>query len=202
MNNYVKKFIFMMLGSAVMGIGIGIALTGGQGVDPFSLFWEGLTNVFPITIGQANLITNAFLLVVVVLIDRKQLNVGTIVNPLILGVFTDLVMKAMTQPVQFELQVAYSIVGVILLGVGIGIYSAANIGKGPYDAFSFSITKLFNLNFVYVRIAIDAIFFVIGFALGARVGVAALVAVFMMGKIIAVTNKTFHRIITPGTQEI
>ena len=202
MNNYVKKFIFMMLGSAVMGIGIGIALTGGQGVDPFSLFWEGLTNVFPITIGQANLITNAFLLVVVVLIDRKQLNVGTIVNPLILGVFTDLVMKAMTQPVQFELQVAYSIVGVILLGVGIGIYSAANIGKGPYDAFSFSITKLFNLNFVYVRIAIDAIFFIIGFALGARVGVAALVAVFMMGKIIAVTNKTFHRIITPGTQEI
>ena len=202
MNNYVKKFIFMMLGSAVMGIGIGIALTGGQGVDPFSLFWEGLTNVFPITIGQANLITNAFLLVVVVLIDRKQLNVGTIVNPLILGVFTDLVMKAMTQPVQFEVQVGYSIVGVILLGVGIGIYSAANIGKGPYDAFSFSITKLFNLNFVYVRIAIDAIFFVIGFALGARVGVAALVAVFMMGKIIAVTNKTFHRIITPGTQEI
>ena len=202
MNNYVKKFIFMMLGSAVMGIGIGIALTGGQGVDPFSLFWEGLTNVFPITIGQANLITNAFLLVVVVLIDRKQLNVGTILNPLILGVFTDFVMKAMTQPARFELQVAYSIVGVILLGVGIGIYSAANIGKGPYDAFSFSITKLFNLNFVYVRIAIDAIFFVIGFALGARVGVAALVAVFMMGKIIAVTNKTFHRIITPGVQEI
>lgn len=195
MKNLGKKLSFVTIGSFVMGLGIAISIMGTQGADPFGLFWEGITKTFSISLNQANLISNGVLLMMVFIIDKKQINLGTVLNPFLLGIAIDLSMKILTTPNIFILQLSQSIVGVLILGVGVGIYTAADIGKGPFDGLIFSISEKLNISFPLVRRIGDATVLILGFVMGAMPGLATVVAVLVLGKVIHVSNQYFTKLI-------
>ena len=58
------KSLIVILGSLVMGAGVAIAVCGRQGADPLAVVWDGMSNVFPITVGQANVIISIILFII------------------------------------------------------------------------------------------------------------------------------------------
>ena len=83
------KLLVVILGSILVGLGISIAVNSGLGSDPLSLMWDGMSKVLSITIGQASLIVSGVMLITVLILDRKKINVGTIVNPIVTSYSTD-----------------------------------------------------------------------------------------------------------------
>lgn len=195
MKNIGRKLSLVTIGSFVMALGIAVSIMGTQGADPFGLFWAGITKTFGISLSQANLYSNGLLLLAVLFIDRKQINVGTVLNPFLLGIAIDLSLRFVTTPSSFPLQLTQSIVGVLILGVGVGIYTAADFGKGPFDGLIFSIAKKYKISFPLVRRIGDATVLILGFAMGAKPGIATVVAVFVLGKVIHLSHEHFSKFI-------
>lgn len=173
-----------------MGLGIATSVRSGQGADPMAFFWEGLCNVFPLTIGQANLIVSAIFFTISLFIDHKQISFGTLVSPFFISAFTDLFMSIVGNSKFLPYQMLQSVVGILLIGIGIGIISSANLGKGVYEAFAFGISERFNIRFVKIRVLSDMMFLLTGYVMGASLGVGPVIAVCCLGFIIQTVNKS------------
>lgn len=179
------KSLIVILGSLVMGAGVAIAVCGRQGADPLAVVWDGMSNVFPITVGQANVIISIILFIIVFIFDRKQLSWGTILNPIFCGISTDFVMSLVSTPSNIYMQIAQSILGVIIIGIGVGIYTSVDFGKGTYDALVFGISNKLNIPFFIVRMISDGLMLITGYLMGGKIGLSTVFAVFCIGKIIS-----------------
>lgn len=189
-NKVINKTIFVLLGSIISGVGVALAVSGGHGGDPLAVMYHGIGGKIGVSLGQANLIGNLVMFVIAYFIDRKHLSIGTIANPVLLAMSIDVLLPILEkqQPSLIPLQMIQSIIGVALIGVGIGIYTAANVGKAPYDALVFGLVSRYNLKIFTIRMLADAIFLAVGWVLGAYFGIATVISVVIIGKIIEKTN--------------
>ena len=129
-----KRYSLLVIGTVIMALGVTLAVKGGYGCDPLSMVWEGLTIRFPISLGIANLIVSSIFIVMTLFVDKKQISIGTIINPLVMSISTDLFMQII-RPFSIEgLQMMQSILGVFIMAIGVGIYTSSDLGKGAYDA--------------------------------------------------------------------
>lgn len=177
------------MGSAIMGLGISTSVKSGQGADPMAFFWEGLCNILPITIGQANLIVCAVLFAISLFIDYKQISFGTLISPIFISIFSDIFMNIVGSSVQLHFKILQSVIGILLIGVGIGLITSANLGKGVYEAFAFGVSERFNIKFVKIRMCSDLLFLIAGYVMGASIGIGPLVAVCCLGIVIQTVNR-------------
>ena len=185
--NGLYKSMIVILGSFVMGAGVAVAVCGRQGADPLAVVWDGMSGVFSITVGQANMILSVILLLLVFLVDKKQLHIGTILNPIFSGISTDFVMRFISTPDHIMQQILQSTLGVGMIGIGIGIYTSVNFGKGTYDALVFGIASRFGIPLFLMRMIFDAGMLAAGFFMGGTIGISTIFAVLCLGKIISVT---------------
>lgn len=172
-----------------MGLGIATAVKSGQGADPMAFFWEGLCKVLPITIGQANLLVCAVLFTISIFLDYTQLSFGTIISPIFISIFSDFFMNIVGSSTKLHFQMLQSVVGVLLIGIGIGLIVSADMGKGVYEAFAFGMSKKFNIDFVKIRMSSDLFFLIAGYCMGASIGIGPLVAVCCLGVVIQTVNR-------------
>lgn len=186
MRKIILKSIIVIVGSFIMGAGVAIAVCGRQGADPLAVVWDGMSNVFTITVGQANIVLNIVLFIIAFLLDKKQLNLGTILNPIFSGISTDFVMSIITIPENLSMQILQSTLGVFIIGIGIGMYTSVNFGKSAYDALVFGVASKYGLKLFLTRMIFDALMLITGFLLGGTIGVSTIFAVLCMGKIISI----------------
>ena len=109
-----------------------------------------------------------FFLILVLLIDRKQVGIGTILSPLIQGMVMDMIIRFIPQFDSFFIRLSVMIIGIIILAIGSGISAAANLGKSPYVGFTFAINKRYNYSITFSRVILDALCLILGLLLGAR----------------------------------
>lgn len=185
--NGLYKSIIVILGSFVMGAGVAVAVCGRQGADPLAVVWDGMSDVFSITVGQANMILSVILFLLAFWVDKKQLHVGTILNPIFSGISTDFVMDFMPIPDQIIPQILQSTLGVGMIGIGIGIYTSVNFGKGTYDALVFGIASRFGVPLFLMRMIFDGGMLAAGFLMGGTIGISTIFAVLCLGQIISIT---------------
>ena len=86
----IKKFLIVILGSSIMGIGIALALSTSLGADPLAWVWVGTSNTFHISILKSNLLIAMLMLMPPLIFDRSQLGIGTIIQPIIVGISNEL----------------------------------------------------------------------------------------------------------------
>lgn len=79
-----------------MGVGVGLCVLTDLGADALGVLWEGIAKHLPITVGQSALLVTCACLLMVVLIDKKELGLATIQNPIATSMMTDLVIKQVT----------------------------------------------------------------------------------------------------------
>lgn len=85
----VKKILHVIFGSFIMGVGISLTISVNLGSDPMTMFWIGIAKTLGITVGQANLLVSAVMLVYVLKVDRRQIHLGSFLNPIVISLTTD-----------------------------------------------------------------------------------------------------------------
>ena len=195
----VKRTLVSLIGLIFCGIGVGLFLYSGLGVDPASVFELGIGNVFGISYGTSSALINVVILVIVLLIDRSYINISSIIAIFGIGYTADFVKFLLNMLLAGELNIIVKLilifVGLFIMAIGIATYIRADLGVGAIDLISEIISRKGNFQYRIVRVIGDISFVVIGFFLGGTVGVGTVVAAFMTGPAVQFVRPAVHRIV-------
>lgn len=180
------QFLLVLLGTAVCALGIQLELFSGAGVDPLTMFEEGMGRTLGTATGNVTLGVNCVMLVLAFAINRRRLWVGTAVTALLLGPFINLsagVMDAlgMLPPDGWAGKLAFNVAGVLLCGAGIAVYLLPDFGVGAMEVVMIFLSEKLRLPYGPVRIGMDCTWGVLGFFLGGTLGIGTVIGAVGIG---------------------
>lgn len=180
------QFLVVLLGTFVCAFGIQLELFSGAGVDPLTMFEEGLGRTLGTATGNVTLGVNCVMLLLSVFINRKRIWIGTAVTALLLGPFINLCAGGMAAlgmlpPAGWGAKIAMNVAGVFLCGAGIAVYMLPDFGVGAMEVVMIFLAEKLHLPYGPVRIGMDCTWGVLGFFLGGTLGVGTVIGAFGIG---------------------
>lgn len=191
---YSIKTLTVIIGSIISAYGITLAIGAGFGGATLAILWQGLTNVTGMTIGTSSLVVAVAMIIFAFFYDRKQINVGTILYQIIYSFFVDVFTKIQHYTEIKAVNFILMLIGIVIFSFGTGLYSAADFGRGSYEAVTFSLAEKNKWKVKTVRMILDVLMVVAGVLLGGKFGICTIATVLLSGPIIQTTvtvvNKT------------
>lgn len=187
-----RRILMTVFGVLIAGVSVGMFNFSAFGMDPFQVLAHGIWMQFTIGFGALYTIINLIMLVFIFLIDRHKIGLGTVINIFLLGYvveFSSLLLRNMMPNPTIVIRGVFLIIGIVILCFGSSLYFTGDLGVSTYDAVALILSEKKVARFQYCRIGSDLICTIIGFALGATVGIGTLVTAFFMGPIIAFFNE-------------
>ena len=112
--------------------------------------------------------------------------IGTIMNILIIATVLDLSTNIFNLTSNlFLINFFTALSGVIIVGIGSGIYLIANLGPGPRDGLMTGLQKASGYPIAWVRSSIEITVVLLGWILGGTIGVGTLLFTFGVGPAVA-----------------
>ncbi|MEC8642512.1 MAG: hypothetical protein VXZ67_06360 [Pseudomonadota bacterium] len=174
----------LAFGLAIFGLGEALLIASGVGVSPWTVLAQGITNITGWSIGLATFVISVLVLFAWMPL-RQTPGIGTILNIIIIAVVLDLALPWLPQFDALALRIAEAAAGVIVTGIGGGIYLIANLGPGPRDGLMTGLQRLTGFPIASVRSAIEIGAVVLGWSLGGVVGIGTLLFAFGIGPAVA-----------------
>lgn len=190
---HLRKSIVVTLGSIIMGIGISLTIASNLGSDPMTLLWVGLSNTLSISIGQANVLVSAIILIFVFFLDKSHISVGSLLNPIVIAITTEVCGQFIVPIESMILSSIVCLLGLLLLAFGIACYASINYGKGAYEALVFCISEKIAKPISVLRMFFDISFALLGVLLHAQFAIGTLLAIVCMGPSIGLFLKAIMR---------
>lgn len=184
---WTKKIIIIVIGSIIAAYGITLALYAGFGGATLAVLWQGISRTFHISIGMASLIVAIIMIVFSFFYDRSQIHIGTIIYQLVYSLCVDLFANAHVYSTHLWVNALIMLLGVMLFAVGTGVYAAASLGRGSYEALTFSLAEKNGWQVKAVRMILDIVMVLNGVLLGGKFGICTIVTIIISGPIIQFT---------------
>lgn len=192
---FVKWFMFFS-GLILLGLGNAIAVkVQFLGLHPWEVLNVALFERFGLTIGTWAVLSGFFLVLISLLIDRKYINLGTFLNALLLGPIMDFFLWADILPNATHTWMDYLVifVGILLAGIGGGVYVASGVGAGPRDGFMLTVSDKTGLSVSRARIIVESFVLIIGFLLGGPVFIITFLYTFIQSPVFQRTFVYFRK---------
>ena len=184
---WTKKIIIIVIGSVIAAYGITLALYAGFGGATLAVLWQGISRTFHISIGMASLIVAIIMIVFSFFYDRSQIHIGTIIYQLVYSLCVDLFANAHVYSTHLWVNALIMLLGVMLFAVGTGFYAAASLGRGSYEALTFSLAEKNGWQVKAVRMILDIVMVLTGVLLGGKFGICTIVTIIISGPVIQFT---------------
>lgn len=184
---WTKKIIIIVIGSIIAAYGITLALYAGFGGATLAVLWQGISRTFHISIGMASLIVAIIMIVFSFFYDRSQIHIGTIIYQLVYSLCVDLFANAHVYSTHLWVNALIMLLGVMLFAVGTGVYAAASLGRGSYEALTFSLAEKNGWQVKAVRMILDIVMVLTGVLLGGKFGICTIVTIIISEPIIQFT---------------
>lgn len=182
------------VGLLISGIGTAFMFNAGQGSAPAATITEGISVFTGFNYGISGIIVNVFFLIILLIFDRKLINVGTVLATFFLGYFIDLGVFLLA-PLNIigmgtVLKTIMMLIGCIITAIGLGYYIGVDFGTGAMDGMSVILNKRLKIPFTYCRWGMDALLMIIGVILGASWGLGTVASIVLTGPIMSyIINK-------------
>ena len=184
---WTKKIIIIGMGSIIAAYGITLALYAGFGGATLAVLWQGISRTFHISIGMASLIVAIVMIVFAFFYDRSQIHIGTILYQIVYSLCVDLFANAHVYSTHLWVNALIMLLGVLLFAVGTGFYAAASLGRGSYEALTFSLAEKNGWQVKVVRMILDIVMVIAGVLLGGKFGICTIVTIIISGPVIQFT---------------
>ena len=161
---------FLSFGLFLFGLGETLLISAGIGVSPWTVLAQGVSIHIGTSIGVTTFVVSFIVLLAWIPLRQKP-GIGTVVNAIIISATIELVLPLLPTPASLVLQVVAVVVGILLVGLGSGIYLVANLGAGPRDGLMTGLQRVTQLPIAWVRISIELSVVVCGWLLGGVAGV-------------------------------
>jgi len=194
MREKTKRILMTVGGVSISGFSVGMFNLSDFGMDPFQVLAHGIWNHIPLGFGTLYMVINLIMLAVVFLVDRHKIGLGTFINIFLLGYiveFSSWMFKNLIPAPSFALRVVFLLCAIVIICFASALYYTGDMGVSTYDAVALIMSEKKIARFKYCRIGSDLICALVGFAMGAMVGIGTLVTAFFMGPLITFFNQRF-----------
>lgn len=182
------RWLFFLGGLSVMAFGFTLVIKADRlGISPWDVLHVGLFLNFGLTIGTWVILAGLLLVAISSIATRRLPQVGTFLNMLFTGAMIDFYNFILPN---FETLTAQSItlaLGILISGLGIGIYVAPKIGAGPRDSIMLILVEKTGLSISIVRAGIETLAAIAGWLLGGPVGIGTIAVALLTGRIVQYT---------------
>ena len=177
--------IMLVIGLFLFGLGEAIIIGSGSGVSPWTVLAQGISSKTDLSIGMATFLISIFILIFWV--PLKQIpGIGTILNAIIIASAIDLTLGFIPKPELIYLKILQASFGILIVGIGSGIYLASNLGPGPRDGLMIGLQQKTNTSIPLIRTIIEITAVTVGWFLGGIVGIGTILFVFGIGPCVGV----------------
>ena len=176
----------LIVGLTLFGVGEAFLIASGVGVSPWTVLADGIAKLVGWSIGFATLVVSSCVLLLWYPL-RQIPGIGTVLNILIVAFVIEVAHPHLPQFENQALQIMEAFIGVLITGIGGGIYLIANLGPGPRDGLMTGLQKYSNLPLAVVRTAIEVFVVTLGWVLGGVAGVGTLLFAFGIGPSISMS---------------
>ncbi len=177
-----NRLLFLFWGLFLFALGIVMTVNSNLGTAPWDVLHLGLTNYFPLTMGQASQLTGSMVIVIGWLLGVKP-GWGSLANMYFIGLFIDMLLAAGWIPVPHAWAVRLSMLlaGVWLIGWASYFYLSAAFGAGPRDSFMVGAVQKTGWPVWKIRTVIETSVAALGYFLGGPVGIGTVIMAFTLG---------------------
>lgn len=182
-----KKITIIIVGSIIAAYGITLAMYAGFGGATLAVLWQGIAETFHISIGAASMIVAIIMILFAFFYDRSQIHVGTILYQIVYSFCVDLFADAHVYSTHLWVNALIMLLGIILFAIGTGLYAAVSLGRGSYEALTFSLAEKNGWQVKKVRMILDILMVMVGVILGGKFGICTIATIVISGPIIQFT---------------
>ncbi len=180
-----KTMVMLIIGLFLFGLGEAIIIGSGSGVSPWTVLAQGISTRSDLSIGMATFFISIAILIF--WIPLKQVpGIGTILNAIIIASAIDLTLPYLPQPDDITFKIIQACFGILVVGLGSGIYLCSNLGPGPRDGLMIGLQKQTNTSLPAIRTIIELSAVISGWLLGGVVGVGTILFVFGIGPCVGI----------------
>jgi uncharacterized membrane protein YczE len=191
MKNYVLRTIRLIFGLFLFALGLLLSIQANIGLAPWDAFSMGISNITHISYGTIVIIIG-FVIIAVDMVLKEKIGFGTILNSILIGTFVDLLQSAKIIPMMsgFWPGLLMLLCGLAVISLASYFYIGAGLGCGPRDALMVALGKRFpKIPIGSIRGLLEGSVLVIGWLLGAKVGLGTILSVLGIGIILQFTFK-------------
>src|SRR5699024_1642076 len=130
-------------------------------------------------------------------LDHTYIKLGTFLNLFLIGMLVDFYLwpDLLLEPSSLPFDIFIMLVGIVLMGVGGGLYNAAGLGSGPRAGFMLSISDKTGYSIGRDRIKLELIALVVELIIAGPVFVLTFLFTFVQSPIVEYSYVKFNKIV-------
>lgn len=155
-----KRYWIFLVGLFVNSLGVSLITEANLGTSPISSIPYVLSLNFPFTLGNFTIFFSIFLIMLQLIILRKNFKLEHILQipvSIIFGYFIDLTMLLFSwiNPEVYIMKIVYLLIGCLILGIGVYMEVLADVVMLPRESFVRAIAITWKTNFGTTKICFD-----------------------------------------------
>ena len=182
----------LLAGLLTFGLGISLMVEAGLGLGPWEALHQGISVRTGIPIGTVSILLGIPILALWWPLGQRP-GIGTLINVAIVGSATNVGILLIPAQRELAAQVAMMLAGVVVIGIGSGLYLSADLGPGPRDGLMIGLHRRFGWSIRRARTLLELSALGLGFLLGGTIGVGTLAFAFGIGPVVQVMLGIFDR---------
>lgn len=163
MNNNIKsikRHFVLLIGLFIMAFGIAFSISGNLGTSPISSLPYATSLISGLTVGTTTIILHCCLILLQILILRKQYDwIQLLQLPIafLFGFFTDVAVWIVDGlvPVNYAEQWLLCVIGILLIAVGVSLEVNAGVIVLAGEGFILAVCKVSRINFGAMKVILD-----------------------------------------------
>ena len=191
------RLAILTVGLIIAHLGVTLFLLSRLGADPFNVFVQGVfVKAGPLfgsgilTHGRTHIALSLCIIAVLLIVDRSYIKAGTLIcmtcgGPII-DFFTWLLTLLLPEDLPFPGRIVMLVLGCLILAYGMTIVITSKAGTGPNDLVAVVIADKTRRKFGIVRLLVDFLFALMGFALGGVLGIGTVICTALVGPVAGV----------------
>ena len=187
-----RTLLRLVIGLWVFGTGEALIIDGAIGTSPWTVLAQGVAVHTPLSIGAATVVISGLVLLAWLPL-RERPGLGTVCDAVLVGVAIDVMRPLLPDPGALPLQVAQVVGGVLVVGLGSGLYLTAALGPGPRDGLMTGLARRTAAPVALVRGGIEGTALVTGWLLGGTVGLGTVLFALLVGPSVALALRLLDR---------
>jgi len=177
------RFIQLLTGLCVFGLGAALMVRANLGLDPWNVFHQGLSGLTGLSLGLLSILSGVVVMLLWIPLRQKP-GIGTIANILVIGLSLDLFLWMLPELQGWALRLGALALGVVLTGIGSAAYIGVGMGTGPRDGLMVGLNQRLGWSIRISRMLVEVVVLAIGWLLGGVAGVGTVVFALAIGPLV------------------
>jgi uncharacterized membrane protein YczE len=188
-----NRYLRLIFGLVLYALGIVLTINGNLGLGPWDAFHVGLSKTIGVSFGQISIMVGLLVLIINYNLD-ESIGIGTIANIFVIGLLIDFIFYLKIIPISHSLLSGAFMLffGMVFIAFASYCYIGSGFGTGPRDGLMVALTRVTKKPIGLIRGIIEMSVLLMGYLLGAKIGLGTVFLAFGIGPIVQSTFKILN----------